>query len=84
MAAVVTTMSGDLDDDDLARLCLCRRPRGDGLAAGAAAVAAKFGLDRQRLIHVLRRVEGAEALAKGGASTLAARRESDAGKGDGR
>ena len=84
LAAVVTTISGKLDDDGIARLCLCRRPRGDGLAAGASAIAGKFGLERQKLIHVLRRVEGAEALAQGGASTLAARRESDAGKGDGR
>ncbi len=64
---------GIMGEDEVARLCLCRRPA----VREAAEVAAAFRLETAKLVSVLRRVEVAEATAAGGASSLAARREDD-------
>ena len=77
-AAAVGRLGGPADDDGVARVCLCRRPAGERFALDAQVIADRFGLDLAKLVHALRQVEGAEALAGGGtATTLAARREED-------
>ena len=60
---------------ELSRLMLWRTPAGTALPREAAEVAAAFGLDRARLISLLRRVELADANGAPAASLLAARRD---------
>ena len=67
-----------MDDDELTRLCLCRRPD----VREAAKVAAAFELETAKLVRVLRRAEVAEATALGGTSSMAARRDEEGGERD--
>ena len=78
VAAVAGWLRGGIvGEDELAQLCLCRRPD----VREAAEVAATFRLETAKLVSVLRRVEVAEATAAGGAASMAARRDEE---GDGR
>ncbi len=79
VAAVAGWLSGEIwGDNDLARLCVSRRPT----VREARAVADAFGLDVSKLVSVLRRVEVAEAMAAGGSGSLAARRDDEGNRDD--
>lgn len=72
---------GFMAADELARLCLCRRPPDATLAADAARIAAPFRLDEALLVKALRRVQVAEAMG-GRASLMAARRDEEEDRDD--
>ena len=59
---------------ELSRLMLCRTPAGPALPRQAAEIADEFGLDRARLIALLRRLQALDAGAAP-ATLLAARRD---------
>ena len=79
-AAVMAWLSGGpADNETYVRLRLCAVPAGADLPAAAGRLALRFGLDHARLVTLARRVGAADAMAGGGSSLLAARREGDDG-----
>jgi hypothetical protein len=74
VAAVVGWLRGGIvGEDEVAKVCVCRRPA----VAEARETAEALEFETAKLVRVLRRVEVAEATARGGASSVAARREGD-------
>ncbi len=63
------------DPEDLPLLALCRRPAGEPaeLRSDASRIGARFGLQAQRLIELLRLVDALEALQSGAQAGVLAR-----------